>query len=343
MMQAAAGAGGGSQVFLLGSRDGSTSTDDSVTSIEYAGTSFTVLDRLVISNFSHLEDIRLDPDFGDAKLFGTGIVTLDYSDLSNLSSAMIDENNRYYSGLINTVRNRIYTLDDNAIDEFSYNASSTTLEGIGEYIFSSGRKIMFDRARQVLFGCSYTNDNFVSFDAASTLQGSNTLSEVIGISGAAEFVLDLSSNYAYVSGFEGFHVIDISNPSAMSELTNYNTDPQLSGNIQMAHDTDRSIIFAWTGNTNEFLSIDISDPLSVSVLGSYSSASYTDVEALTYDPELQTAFFCDEGSSTIVAIDCSDPSNPSEVASLTDATNIADIDSMIPLIEYSHLSTNVYT
>lgn len=79
------------------------------------------------------------------------------------------------------------------------------------------------------------------------------------------------------------------------------------------------------------------------MLGSYSSPSYTDVGALTYDPELQTAFFCDRGSSTIVAIDCSDPSNPSEVASLTDATNIADIESMIPLIEYSHLSTNVYT
>ncbi len=124
-------------------------------------------------------------------------------------------------------------------------------------------------------------------------QTANTLSGV-------EYVT-LVGNYAYVSGWDGLHIVDVSNPAAPTEVGFYDT----SG---IAYGVAVTGIYAYLGDGDGLRVVNVSNPTLPIEVGFYDAPGYVYDVAVAGNYAYVTA-----GEAGLRVVDVSNPATPTEV------------------------------
>ncbi len=114
--------------------------------------------------------------------------------------------------------------------------------------------------------------------------------------------LDTQGDYAYVSDLDGFHVVDLAQPSTPSVVAS------IAGFFGDVVATGNRIYLSYDGDTT---TLDITDPTSPTVLGSYDSGLFSVAFAAEGNDVYLSYEF--ESSAEIIHYDFTNPSSPSYV------------------------------
>ena len=131
----------------------------------------------------------------------------------------------------------------------------------------------------------------------------------------------IRGNYAYCSSKETtgeFHVVDISDPLNPTTVTSL-ADPNFERSFEIAIRGDTAFVVG--RRYDAVTAVDISNPSTPSIVGSYSGSPLVEPYGISIQDEYAYVTLSDNGHG-IAVLDISDPTVISSVGSVTDSTNL---------------------